>query len=341
MAIPLHSDYNKAKSPNPFVDSSNRTTPTKPKRHAHLRSSSASEYSSLRKSPPTCTVSLASVTTGPAISLSFPVSPNSSSSSSCGIIPFPSDEGNNESCGEAPAPEPWRRPRARTSHVETPRRAQMPPPPKSRSRRISKHRNNANTARSIAATTPSPRATPTPSDLRLAALVERSITYHRATRTAAASSAASSSLADSDSELDAQDALLGERLRALLALHGRRVRPASPTGIAPAACAPSVLLSGSESVLELAPTIATPAPTPAPGALRFVVKARARSGSRGSTHGNATLEMPALVATLMLRRHEGGRAARAGTLVLRRDVKRSALSPSPLMLGMHVVSASS
>ncbi|KAJ7907640.1 hypothetical protein B0H13DRAFT_2332137 [Mycena leptocephala] len=215
MAVSPHNSLrsNKAKSGIPFVDSSNHTSTKqkqKQKHHAHLRSSSAS--SSLRKSPPTCTLSLASVSAGPALSLPFPVAiPLPLSAPSSGV-PFPSDDGNDAgSCGDAggPLPEPWRRPRARTSHVETPRRAQPPPKP----RRISKP---LGASSSPGVSTSTPRPTPTPADLRLAALVERSIAHR---------------LADAHSpldELDVQDALLAVRLRAFLALHGRRVRPASP-----------------------------------------------------------------------------------------------------------------
>ncbi|KAJ6566910.1 hypothetical protein B0H19DRAFT_715405 [Mycena capillaripes] len=307
----------------PFVDSSNRRTT---KHHAHLRTSSAS---SLRKSPPTCTVSLASVTSGPApsIPIAFP-------SSVC--VPFPSDDGDLQpgSCGDGsaiPFPEPWRRPRARTSHVETPRRAQPPPKP---ARRISKHPStspnvNQNTR------TRAPCHPPSLANLRLAALVERSIVQF---------SVGSVSSSEATLQLHVQDALLVSRLRALLALHGRRVRPSSPTTgisvritIAPPACAPSVLLSGSTGVI-FEPALGQPgSPFPSTPTLRFI-PTRARSSSRGSINSSATLNMPALVATLLLRRHEGGRPSSAGTFTLRRDIKRSLPSPSPL--GVHIFSSS-
>ncbi|KAJ6566937.1 hypothetical protein B0H19DRAFT_1138925 [Mycena capillaripes] len=302
----------------PFVDSSNRRAT---KHHAHLRTSSAS---SLRKSPPTCTVSLASVTSGPALSIpiAFPLSAPSSG------VPFPSEDADfkSASCSDGsaiPFPESWRRPRARTSHVETPRRAQPPPKP---TRRISKQPStspnvNHNTRTSTV------RRIPSPADLRLAALVERSI---------AQCSANSASSSEAILELHVQDALLLFRLRAILALHGRRTRPSSPKSVG-IAIAPSVLLSGSTGVYP-EPTLGQPSsPFPSAPTLRFI-PTRARSGSRGSINGSATLSMPALVATLLLRRHEGGRPSSAGTFILRRDIKRSLPSPSPL--GLHIFSNS-
>ncbi|KAF8209560.1 hypothetical protein K438DRAFT_1929920 [Mycena galopus ATCC 62051] len=290
-----------------------------------------SHASSLRKSPPTCTLSLASVTSGPAISLSistliplvtFPLSEPSR-------VAFPSEDGSCGGDASNPA-EPWRRPRARTSHVETPRRpqTQLQPPPKQRRARISKQPNSGPNPR--AASSSAPLKTPTTADLRLAALVERSIALNLAARPLSSSS--------SNSELDQQDLLLGVRLRYLLALHGRRVRPSSPTRIALPACPPaSVLLSGSTGV-DVDVLAPSPTPTPAP-TLRFIAHtARPRSSSRGSVYGSAGLEMPALVATLLLRRHETGRTASPGTFVLRRDIKRSV--PAPSTLGMHVFAPS-
>ncbi|KAJ7684149.1 hypothetical protein DFH06DRAFT_1154879 [Mycena polygramma] len=278
----------------PFIDASNRTAT---RYHAHLRSLSAP---SPPKSPPTCTVSLAHVTTSPALSISTsvplpPLSPrvlraNSWAEGSCTV-----------------SPEPWRRPRARTSHVRTPRRAQLPSTP---TRRISEHpRTNATPSPDARA----PRPAPTASDLRLAALLERSIALHLTTRLIV-------------SDLDSQDVLLASRLRAFLALHGCGSRPSSPTtgaGFVPAPCAPSVLLSGSTGAIP------SPLPVAASAPLRFITS-RARSGSRGSVNSTATLSMPALVATLLLRRHEGGR------ITLARDVKRK-LPPS--LLGVHSFSS--
>ncbi|KAF7358941.1 hypothetical protein MSAN_01234500 [Mycena sanguinolenta] len=309
MAITLDAKQPKA----PFIDSSNRT-PTK--RHAHLRSSSAS--SPLSKSPPTCTLSLASVTTNPL--LSFPLSPPS-------CVPFPSDD---SACGDdaSVSAEPWRRPRARTSHVETPRSQQAPP--KHRRNRVSKQPtpSSSGSCDRITQTAASTKV-PTPADLRLAALVERSIELNLASRPPRGVGADWSI-----SILDQQDSLLAARLRVLLTRHGRRVRPPSPSGFVPAAAPASVLLSGTTSS-GVCVDIVAPPPTPTPG-LRFVAStrpSRSRSSSRGSTHA-AELEMPALVATLLLRRHEGG----AGTLVLRRHIKRAVLPPSPL--GTHILSPS-
>ncbi|KAJ7613827.1 hypothetical protein DFH06DRAFT_1241843 [Mycena polygramma] len=284
----------------PFIDASNRTAT---KHHAHLRTLSAP---SPPKSPPTCTVSLAHVTTSPALSISTAVPLPTQSPRAL----FPSDDADANSWGEGSctaSPEPWRRPRARTSHVRTPRRAQ---PPSTPTRRISEH------PRTSATPSPdawAPRPAPTASDLRLAALLERSIALHLTTRPIV-------------SDLDSQDVLLASRLRAFLALHGCGSRPSSPTtgaGFVPAPCAPSVLLSGSTGAIP------SPLPVAASAPLRFITS-RARSGSRGSVNSTATLSMPALVATLLLRRHEGGR------ITLTRDAKRK-LSPSPL--GVHFFSS--
>ncbi|KAJ6491899.1 hypothetical protein C8R45DRAFT_189177 [Mycena sanguinolenta] len=306
MAITLDSKHPKT----PFIDSSNRT-PTK--RHAHLRSSSAS--SPLSKSPPTCTLSLASATTNTL--LAFPSSG----------VPFPSDD---SACGGEPSvsAEPWRRPRARTSHVETPRssQAQLQPAPKQRRNRVSKQPTPSSSGpRDRVTQTAASTKTPTPADLRLAALVERSIEQNRASRPQRSVGADWST-----SILDQQDCLLAARLRVLLTRHGRRVRPPSPTGIIPAAAPASVLLSNTSSSGVCVDVVAPP-PTPAPG-LRFVASTRARSGSSGSTGGGAELEMPALVATLLLRRHGGN----TGTLVLRPRIKR--VAPPPSTLGMHAYS---
>ncbi|KAJ7613814.1 hypothetical protein DFH06DRAFT_1241806 [Mycena polygramma] len=312
MSITLPQPYDRAhKAKSPFVDSSNRTAT---RYHAHLRTSSAA---SLRKSPPTCTLSLDSVTSGMArsVPIDLPLSPPS------GCVPFPSDDEEPSACGdESPVllPEPWRRPRARTSHVETPRRAQPPPKP---ARRISKQQR----ASGSSASTSTRGHASSPVDLRLLALVERSI--------AQCPPPDSTNISEANLELHAQDALLLGRLRAILKANGRRVRSPSPTasGITPPACAPSVLLSGSSGLDGVLP-VPFPAAPPAPAAsLRFIAP-RARSGSRGSTNTGATLGMPALVATLLLRRHEAGRAGScgAGTFILRRDIKKSLHAPSPL-----------
>ncbi|KAJ7333332.1 hypothetical protein DFH08DRAFT_1020875 [Mycena albidolilacea] len=109
----------------PFVDSSSRTffTNLKLKCHTHLRSSSTS---SLQKSPPTCTVSLASVTADLTVSLELPATinfPLSAPRSSC--VPLPTDA--DASCGDpSPAPEAWPGPRTCTLSLESPRRAYPP-----------------------------------------------------------------------------------------------------------------------------------------------------------------------------------------------------------------------
>ncbi|KAJ7824224.1 hypothetical protein B0H14DRAFT_3874917 [Mycena olivaceomarginata] len=103
------------------------------------------------------------------------------------------------------------------------------------------------------------------------------------------------------SYLEQQHLLLYERQQALLALHRRHLCSASPTwistGIVPPACALSVLLSGSEGV---DPLTFLPLSTPAPRApLPFITTTRDSTGS-----SSAAFEMPALVATLLLRRWE-------------------------------------
>ncbi|KAJ6479918.1 hypothetical protein C8R47DRAFT_1074388 [Mycena vitilis] len=298
MATKTHSRFKNARTP--FIDASNRTAT---RFHAHLRTLSAP---SPPKSPPTCTVSLAHVTTSPALSISTAVPLPTPSPR----VRFPSDDADANSWGEGSctvSPGPWRRPRARTSHVRTPRRAQ---PPSTPTRRISEH------PRTTATATPDARAlrpAPTPSELRLAALTERSIAQNLATVPVA-------------SQLHGQDALLASRMHAFLALHGCGSRPSSPVtgaGFLPAACAPSVLLSGSTGAIP------SPLPVAASAPLRFITS-RARSGSRGSINSTTTLSMPALVATLLLRRHDGGH------ITLARDIKRE-FAPSPL--GVHSFSS--
>ncbi|KAJ7142528.1 hypothetical protein C8R44DRAFT_193413 [Mycena epipterygia] len=301
----------------PFVDRSNR--------HAHLRPSAAPS-----KSPPTCTLSLASASSSSACAESpFPASG----------VPFPHDADLDTACGDdvGPSPEPWRRPRARTSHVQTPLRTRSPRPV------------STSTSASDAKTKSKPRRVPVskrPStnaaaDLRFAALLERSISQRMCERVLPGDDIDSESVGGPESEplgksasdaLDAQDALLAARLRALLA----RRRPSSPlgTGIAPPPRPASVLLSGStfsrststdlsdftlalsgsESTL-LPSGHASPLPLPPP---RFLP--RSRSGSRSSTSvtGRDTLPMHALVASLLLKRRNEkervGASVRARTL---------------------------
>ncbi|KAK7036125.1 hypothetical protein R3P38DRAFT_616019 [Favolaschia claudopus] len=331
MAISFRPQPEPCKPNPPLMDASNRTPPTK--RHAHFRSLSAS---TLRKSPPTCTLSLASVTTGPAIAISLSI-PSTPSEASCGI-PFPSEADVATAESSAVTPDPWRRPRARTSHVVTQRRTQQP----SKSRRVScrSARNTTVTACGapspalhLDTTSPLPpspqRKTPTPSELRLTALVERSIAHHIATRSSPSSSSSTCTI----QQLDEQDALLLTHLRAFLASHGKPPSPSSsssPAGIAiaiaPPTCAPSLLLCGSSGLDSLPPAPASsPPPTASP--LRFIpgnttttTTSRARSGSRSTT---ITLTLPALVATLVFRRHEPGRACSPSSFVSRREARRA------------------
>ncbi|KAJ7896657.1 hypothetical protein B0H14DRAFT_2678255 [Mycena olivaceomarginata] len=119
------------------------------------------------------------------------------------------------------------------------------------------------------------------------------------------------------SDLEYQDLLLCDRLPASLALHARYLRAPSPMrtsmGIVPPTCVPSVL-PGNEGIdpLTLLP-LSTPALRPP---LPFITITRARSSSCESAGSSgAALEIPALVATLLLRRREskqgrGGRSCR-------------------------------
>ncbi|KAJ6504433.1 hypothetical protein DFH09DRAFT_290185 [Mycena vulgaris] len=264
MAISLHPVKG------PFVDSSNRT-----KNHSHLRPSTSS---SLRKSPPTRTVSLASVTASPyTVPAPFPAS----------FVPFPNvdlpAESESGECGAEPVPEPWRRPRARTSHVETPRRAQPKAPTPSGSKPLRPKHTSGKRAANAAAL----------ADLRFTALVERSITHRLQERER---SVDDPFLFVAASDLDAQDELLTSRLCASLARQGWR-RPASPTRWTLPARPPSVLLSGDTGL-----SLPSDAQTSVPLRLVMTPSTRARSGSRGSS-SSATLPMPALVAALLLRRH--------------------------------------
>ncbi|KAJ7797210.1 hypothetical protein B0H14DRAFT_3548668 [Mycena olivaceomarginata] len=159
-------------------------------------------------------------------------------------------------------------------------------------------------------------------NLRLAAHIERSIAHRLATRP---------HLSEIDSELNKQDALFGQRLRAAMAPH-RRCGPA-PIGIAiaPPVCAPSVLLSGSsdaksEPVFAPAATLSLSS-TP----LRFIPRSRhACSGSWDGCESVTIKSIPALVAALILRRHEGGRTSSTGALIARRDIRGFLSSASPL-----------
>ncbi|KAJ7473335.1 hypothetical protein FB451DRAFT_1467951, partial [Mycena latifolia] len=267
----------------PFVDSSNRSKP-----HTRLRGLRPSSYAtSPPKSPPTRTVSLASVTASPHASPElFPAAAS--------FVPFPNvdlplESESEGACGEEqPAAEPWRRPRARTSHVQTPRRAQplAPPPtaPMSKPRRPK----------------PAKRASVALADLRFAALIERSVSQALRERSF---NEGELGMDAGEGELDAQDALLAARLRASLARQGwRRPTSVSPPRWTPAARPASVLVSGSATSFPSS-DVPFPAPvsTPAPAAPLLISRAaRLRSGSNGTPE---TLPLPALVAALLLRRH--------------------------------------
>ncbi|KAJ7221264.1 hypothetical protein GGX14DRAFT_388453 [Mycena pura] len=282
-------------APQPLAD---RTNPY-PLPHSRLRASP-------RKSPPTCTLSLASATAAPhpAAAVPFPASG----------VPFPYLD--NGACDADPEPAPDlktpRRPRARTTHVATPRSSRTPSAPRPTSFKLPRAKPRATDA-SKRTSTPSATSAPAPAppDLRLMALVERSISARLSSIVLSPSHGDSSdeeTLPErcAEDELDAQDALLAARLRTTLARHGWRPRTASgsppplPTGITLCPSSPSVLLSGSAG----AHVPAAPQPPPR---LRFIVSptsapGRARSGSRGSTA--ADVPMHGVVARLMLRRAE-------------------------------------
>ncbi|KAJ7896704.1 hypothetical protein B0H14DRAFT_3853603 [Mycena olivaceomarginata] len=96
-------------------------------------------------------------------------------------------------------------------------------------------------------------------------------------------------------------------------------------------CAPSVLLSGSSDA-ESEPVF-TPAATLSLSStlLRFIPRSRhACSGLWDGCESVTTKSMPALVAALILRRHEGGRTSSAGALIARRDIRGFLSSASPL-----------
>ncbi|KAJ7148584.1 hypothetical protein C8R46DRAFT_1311232 [Mycena filopes] len=301
----------------PLVDSgsSNRM-----KLHAHLRSASAS---SPHKSPPTCTLSLASVSTASGGSIHSTAVPFAAPS----LYAFPGHD-HSPAGSRGDVPKHLRRPRARTSHVETPRRAQPPAKPVWRTPR----ERGSRPTPSLSSHPPSKAPPAKAPDLRLAALVERSIRQHMQEHPPAPESEAGL--------LHHQDALLVERIHTTLLLHKRRTRPSSPTGLAlaPPTCAPSVLMyavGAGENLLAASPPL--PMRTP-PATVYFVpagarIRVRARSGSRGSVgasngNGNGTLSMSALVATLTLRRHGGGRQMSPTAFVATRAERRR--MPSPL-----------
>ncbi|KAJ7610062.1 hypothetical protein FB45DRAFT_335932 [Roridomyces roridus] len=275
----------------PLVDSSNSTrafTTSKRPLHVHAPHSHLLG-SSPRKSPPTCTLSLASA------GLDDPSSILSDFPASC--VPFPHVElaGDSPSCAEdrsdrtTPIP---RRPRARTSHVVTPKRPSssgitkpvfIPKPSSTRSVKPK-------------------QAQGSPADTRFAALLERSISARLALATVTVEG------------LDMQDALLASRLRASLARLGLRTRTPSPpprvltTPVRPPSIGVSLLFSGSTTA-ECTSLSSSPYPSPLPLRVAFAVTSRARSGSASSSSGSVTnkdtASMDTLVASLMLRRHEG------------------------------------
>ncbi|KAJ6561364.1 hypothetical protein B0H10DRAFT_2445652 [Mycena sp. CBHHK59/15] len=280
-----------------FVDFSNRhKLPSKT--HSHLRPLSSS---SLRKSPPTCTISLANVTASPRIPDDTLVTCRDPILFPASFVPFPGlASDSNPTCGDQPnaglpPSDQRRRPRARTSHVETPRRTKRP------SCIIP-----SSPQRLPGASTPTKR-TPRPckraaAELRFISLIERSISKnlrHQAwdlplDANPFFDSDSRRSEDGADDELQAQDELLAGRLRRSLTVQG--YRPSSPPrsmGISLQCRPPSVLLSGSTE------TIAIPQPTLPP--MRFIPRSASSDGN------SRTLPMSNLVATLILR-HGNDRA---------------------------------
>ncbi|KAJ7165498.1 hypothetical protein C8R43DRAFT_986583 [Mycena crocata] len=279
-----------------FVDSSNRTNPTfKPNTHAHLRPPASP---ALRKSPPTCTVSLASVSaTRENIAtiridhinaISFP----SSSQCNSSLQGADSDSG----CGE---PEPRRRPRARTGHVQTPRSTRSAPkrPPKLK---------------------PAAKRVTSCATSRITSLVERSLAHHLQARVGVVSDG---KVADAyrhniSQELLQQDELLAARLSTVLV--SRRPVSPPPRAISIPLRPPSVLLSGSSAEM-------LPPPVPATSNSPRFIMTPARRGSVSSNIpiGGDTLSLSALVATLTLKRNNERETA----------MRRSVTTPSTSSAG--------
>ncbi|KAF7329270.1 hypothetical protein MKEN_00187900 [Mycena kentingensis (nom. inval.)] len=289
------------------------------------------------KSLPTCTVSLATA----GAMLHFPES----------SVAFPADADEDESvCGHALQEDgmPVRRVRARTTHVATPSRTRSPAPlrplttnqpPSPRKSHLRKPKRSSSSSSS-----PAPRGFPTapatplpvlpPVELRLIALIERSIS----TRLRELDDVM---LVDHDenvdpsaleeiaaaAELDAQDSRLALHLRGTLSRHGWRSSvsaPASPSRlpsppptnpITPSA--PSLagaVLSGPGVPPPSMQVVSSPSP-----ALRSVLTGtnqhwavgRPRSGSTQSTASTpSSSSMAGVVARVMLRRAERGRVMR-------------------------------
>ncbi|KAJ7290362.1 hypothetical protein C8J57DRAFT_1275771 [Mycena rebaudengoi] len=326
-----------------FVDSSNRqkrVRTNKSKPHSHLRTSSAP---SVRKSPPTCTISLASITSSPlAFTEVTRVSQSDSDSllfpGSC--VPFPGsdssgcwdgNDGDAAQGAESSPAAPRRRPRARTSHVETPRKAT--------NKRTSCTAPSApNPKLSVRLPRPPKRASAT-AELRFTALVERSISqnllnngailqdeWDNATHECDPNPGADSDdeSSDSRSAFARQDALLARRLRRSLAQQGwsagRAPSPprTGPVGISLQARPPSVLLSGGAVPFPGTPQqlmLTTPSRPLTITIAPFASSPRPRSSlspSRSKSPSNLrTLPLPGLVATLILRRHNDRTALRA------------------------------
>ncbi|KAJ7290373.1 hypothetical protein C8J57DRAFT_1275784 [Mycena rebaudengoi] len=332
-----------------FVDSSNRqkrVRTNKSKPHSHLRTSSAP---SVRKSPPTCTISLASISALPLVFTEVTRVSQSDSDSllfpgSC--VPFPGsdssgcwdgNDGDAAPDAESSPAAPWRRPRARTSHVETPRKAT--------NKRTSCTAPSASNPKLSARLPRPPKRAAATAELRFTALVERSITqnlldngtifqdeWDNATHECDANPGADANpCADSDDESPDpcsafawQDAHLARRLRRSLAQQGwsagRAPSPlrTGPVGISLQARPPSVLLSGGAVPFPGAPqqlTFKTPSPPLTITIAPFASSPRPRSSlspSRSKSPSNLRiLPLPGLVATLILRRHNDRTALRA------------------------------
>ncbi|KAJ7150048.1 hypothetical protein C8R43DRAFT_1006147 [Mycena crocata] len=279
-----------------FVDSSNRRKSTP---HAHLRSETFPTPGGTQTThTPLASVSARTHSAPATKAIAFPTSLQ------CDLIPWPGGpQSDSESeCGGL-EPEP-RRTRARTGHVQTPRTTQPIP------------KRTPNAPKPKVPTTPKPKVpkrrvrTPKRSSSevtasRIAALVESSIAHNLRMRAATSAPLNGDELSGDRHELFEQDELLMARLGATLNLR-RPVLPPRAITISPRP--PSSLLSGHIDVVEMPPPPNIPTKVKPSTCIRFIAPSipACRRGSVSSN--NVTLNggprsLPALVATLILRRN--------------------------------------
>ncbi|KAJ7150060.1 hypothetical protein C8R43DRAFT_1006168 [Mycena crocata] len=298
--------------PNAFVDSSNRRESTP---HAHLYPTTSSAP---RKVPPTLTIP---PTNGSVAhcehakkAAGFPPA-----SAHCSLVPGWSQSSDSDSASGCGAHKPQCRvgPRARTDHDQTPRTAQLgtPKPPKTK---VSKRRGQ----------TPNRLASELAS-LRLAALIECSVSHHLRTRHAQAIFNTGKVVQVGDRhELLKQDELLVARLSSIVALR-RHVSRAVAIPI----CTPSVPLLDGIGIIKKCEKPPLPIFPDLPS-IRFITipTSHRRRGSSVFNHGN-TLSLSALVALLILRRNNehGSMIRRAVTPTPPHKRKLECCSPSPLL----------